>query len=186
MEGYRKQYDWNLARIWCLFHVCDRETTKQARTADSESCFPLKGFQSSRPLFTSVCRSKFSVFLTAEDRKTLGGIEYRALKVLLRIVIGKNPKTTVVKQQVVVDSGDRVSRWASSTWYNLPGPLDPPCGPQVQELSWGMWTRKCLVVRFILEYRWYVFVTGMLTTTRLFVRLKQWLTTSVLLLLQTR
>jgi len=83
----------------------------------------------------SVGRNSQFFNLTAEDRKTLGGIEYRALKVLLRIVIGKNPKTTVVKQQVVVDPGNRVSRWASSTWYNLPGPLDPPCGPQVQELS---------------------------------------------------
>ncbi|BCR90184.1 uncharacterized protein ACHE_60070S [Aspergillus chevalieri] len=36
----------------------------------------------------SVGRNSQFFNLTAEDRKTLGGIEYRALKVLLRIVIG--------------------------------------------------------------------------------------------------
>lgn len=40
----------------------------------------------------SVGRNSQFYNLTAQDRETIGGIEYRALKVLLRIVIGRDPR----------------------------------------------------------------------------------------------
>lgn len=67
--------------------------------------------------------------LTAEDREQLGGIEYRSLKLLLKIVIGE----AVYLEFGCPGSSDlaRILRRFASIRCDLPRPVDSPCEPQV-------------------------------------------------------
>jgi hypothetical protein len=67
--------------------------------------------------------------LTPEE---LGGIEYRALRVLLKVTIG----TYGLHFGMLADTyGYRVLRWPSYVWCSLFASLDPSCQFKVQGLS---------------------------------------------------
>ena len=83
-----------LKRVASTMFVIGRRPSKQGprikRAISLSNDLNLPGISSQ----ASVGRNSQFYNLTAEDRETIGGIEYRALKVLLRIVIGKYPTTT--------------------------------------------------------------------------------------------
>lgn len=81
--------------------------------------------------------------LTAEDREHLGGVEYRSLKLLLKIVIGR-----LVYRPVSLTTFDnsRSILQSSSLWRDLLDWLDPIRKPEISKLSSRMRTRSYLVV----------------------------------------
>lgn len=83
--------------------------------------------------------------LTSEDRDALGGIEYRSLKLLLKIIICK-AETLKDCRQVIFSNNSSVLRGLTSARRHLPRPLDQACRSQVQGLPEGMRPGRSLVV----------------------------------------
>lgn len=84
--------------------------------------------------------------LTSEDRDTLGGIEYRSLKLLLKIIVCRSSPVQVFPKISNVFS--LLCGTASPRCY-LSGTMDQARRPQVQRLPSRMRRRRSLVVRFM-------------------------------------
>ena len=68
-------------------------------------------------------RREPAIDLASMSREELGGVEYRALRVLLKVAIGTSQKQ--IRWIAHIDYDSRVFRRSTSLWSHLPSPMDP-------------------------------------------------------------
>lgn len=85
--------------------------------------------------------------ITVEDRERLGGMEYRALKLLLKIILGWWPRERVHVQRT--DCCFRLLLWTAMLWRHLFASLDPQCTNKVHRLLGFPRTGQNLVVSLV-------------------------------------
>lgn len=121
-----KSFD-RVATVASSVFVIGSETTRREPRASMSSERPpaLNG----KPLLSrqaTVGRNSQFKNLTSEDRDALGGIEYRSLKLLLKIIICK-AKTSTDCGHVFLSNISSVLRGLTSARRHLPRPLDQAC-----------------------------------------------------------
>lgn len=82
--------------------------------------------------------------MTSEDRDALGGIEYRSLKLLLKIVLGESKPIGVLERLILTLCS--LLLWPPSLWCHLPRPLDQTRRSQVSRIPSRDCPRRRVVV----------------------------------------
>jgi hypothetical protein len=88
------------------------------------------------PSCASDDRSRMSepISLASLSFEELGGVEYSALRVLLKVVAGQSPFFSLACRDMVVDVG-RLFLWSPSSRCTVPPALDLDCKPKVPRVS---------------------------------------------------
>lgn len=84
--------------------------------------------------------------MTAEDEKKLGGIEYAALKLLLKILLGIYVQGTIHLAQYANARDLRILLRAASSRCYWPATVDPYCSVKVHRLAGGVRPKQDVVV----------------------------------------